>query len=165
MLAAKAALFVPMPRTWGSEMAGSMQEYDDIQNAYIAELDAAMSMLTDWWDRAGENSDIERKTGLPRNRRWPTGKAGHPRVIAIFRKYFLQVDELNDWNQIAFDAFDSTATEDDLWSGSVDEAVLFHRNPRDLLIFDLRDIRHDLFEIMQGMVFVPVGLNHNKDRV
>lgn len=154
-----------MPQIWDSEMAGSMQEYHDIQNAYIGELDAALDMLNDWWDRAGENTGLAEKTGLPRNRRWPTGRAGYPRVIAIFRKYFLQVDELNDWNQIAFDGFDSKATEEELWSGPVEEPTLFHRNPRDLLIFDLRDIRHDLFEIMQGMVFVPIGLNHNKDRV
>lgn len=144
-------------------MAGSDAEYADLQTRYIAELDDAMPDVRAWWARL---VDAEPAAGRPLlAKRWPTGPAGHPRLIAIYRAYHLAVADLNEANAVAAEEQAPDPTEEQLWAGAVRDPVTFHHKPQALLIEDLADRRRDLHQIMQGLVFIPVGLNHHGDLV
>jgi hypothetical protein len=144
-------------------MAGSAEEYEALRASYIAELDSEMTGLVSWWEEIGDEHGL--RDDLPRAKKWPTGIAGHPRVIEIFRRYYLAIDELNDWNEIDWQSRQVEHAVEDLWSGTVEDPDRLFARPQDLLIHDLAGDRPDLHEIMQGIAMVPIGMNHNKDLV
>jgi hypothetical protein len=91
------------------------------------------------------------------HRRWPAGPVAHPRIIAVFRQYFFEVEELNERTAAAEDARPGEDVE--IWGKDVDSAVRSQVRPIDLLVNDLANVAPDLFEIMQGLVFVPIGMD------
>jgi hypothetical protein len=131
---------------------------DEIQQAYIADLRAVMPDLESWWAR---NVEVDVRKGHPSgirigfDLRWPADLAGHPRVLAIFRKYFLEVEKLNA------ESYDKVISDDDsesesLWGDGSEPEAIAQVLPSDLLIHDLEDDAPDLFEVMSGLVFVPI---------
>ena len=68
-----------------------MAALDDVQTRYVAELRAIARELRAWWKRMcalkGEQTMLTR---------WPTGISGHPRTLAVFRKYYFEIEALND---------------------------------------------------------------------
>jgi hypothetical protein len=73
-------------------------EYDDLFSAYVAALRRAKAEADAWWERAQQ--------ALPANggadalqRRWPLGPAAHPRVIAVYRAFYLECEAITERRQ------------------------------------------------------------------
>ena len=90
------------------------------------------------------------------HRRWPVGPAAHPRIIAVFRQYFFAVQELNE--RTAAQESELVDEDSEVWGRDVEPAALSPVLAIDLLVSDLATVAPDLFEIMQGFVFVPIGM-------
>ncbi|MGN6107046.1 MAG: hypothetical protein ACTHU0_18210 [Kofleriaceae bacterium] len=113
------------------------QGFEKLQHDYIAELRAELPNITKWWKATLKKNQVKSYPGgidadFPT--RWPTEMGGHPRLIAIFRKYFLLVEKLN-----------SESTK--------------QVHPIDLLVNDLAEDHESLHEVMGTMFFIPIGTN------
>lgn len=142
-----------------------METYQELFDAYVAELREAMAAAKGWWDTlvAKENEDVVR-------RRWPFGPASHPFVIAVFRKWSLAVQDLNDEMEAREDVEEDEDEDEDEadWGESIDndEAVVVEFaaleppvQPRQLLLDMLPGRADDVATFMQDFVFDPVGLD------
>jgi hypothetical protein len=132
--------------------------YQQLQREYVEALRAVAPEVVAWWDahcpvRWTEPIPPDAMTDF--HRRWLVGPAAHPRIIAVFRKYFLAADELND--RLADEESDDGDKDAAVWGKDVEEESVSFVLPIDLLVNDLAVIAPDLHEIMQGMVFIPVG--------
>jgi hypothetical protein len=137
------------------------QRYKDIQDRYLAELRQILPSVLQWWEKSGvPAAEGVRTTSqiLTFEQRWPAGPAAHPRVIHIFRKYFLEISELNDELEDDRYAIDEVDGED-AWGIDEEDIAIPFEKPIDLLVNDLSVSAPDLFEVMQGMVFIPVGMD------
>lgn len=125
-----------MPKRATSSKKGP-GSFEALQRDYVAELRKEIPKVKKWWN-AGLKKDQTRSYpgGIDADfaTRWPTEMGGHPRLIAIFRKYFLLVEKLNA------DC-----------GGEV--------RPIDLLVNDLEEDHDDLHEVMTSMLFIPIGMN------
>ena len=120
------------------------QVFEQLQSEYIEALGPVVANARRWWDTHCpiSHSEVCRYEAMsPFHRRWATGPAGHPRVIAVFREYYFRIRELNA--QIANEA----------------PPDLHYHRPMDFLINDLAAIAPELFEVMQGLCYVPIGKN------
>ena len=79
-----------------------MASYEEIQANYIAELRALQPSLIEWWKQLTGIERINDAVGQEFANRWPTAFSGHPRIIATFRKYFMQIDDLNYENEVTY---------------------------------------------------------------
>lgn len=116
--------------------------YKQLQSEYIAKMRSIAPDIKQWWfDHCLHHwtADIPLEEKNDFQRRWPAGPAGHPRIISLFRQYFFAASKLND--QLAGDG----------------STISFQR-PVDLLVNDLATVAPDLFDILQGMVYVPIGV-------
>ncbi|MGE0500237.1 MAG: hypothetical protein AB7I79_01135 [Rhizobiaceae bacterium] len=125
----------------------------ELQAGYIAELRSIAPAIDGWWEELNNG---------PRARfaqyRWPTGPAGHPRVLAVFRKYFLLIEEANDEVRRKPSAPPPENAEE-LWGrDSMGESQAIE-NPADLLIHDIATLAADVKHLALGIVFVPVGMD------
>lgn len=139
------------------------EELEEIRGRYLADLRGAAPALRAWW--TGRAADIGERT---MNRRWPTGLAGHPRVIAIFRDAYLEIEALNDRRDAGWrdggrrlaDAFDEGA-----W-GAEDPGpgpgLVRHFG---VLVEELDELAPDVADLVAGLVFVPVGLDGDDETV
>ncbi|MBZ9921859.1 hypothetical protein LB579_29650 [Mesorhizobium sp. BR1-1-7] len=124
----------------------------DIRNRYIEELRRVLPTLQAWWDK------MEADEGEVVWKRWPTGLAGHPRVLAIFRKYYLQIDDMNREQSMPEEE------PAEKWGiDSMGEEMGFLR-PANVLLFDLPSFASDLTDVTEGICFLPIALNE-KDEV
>jgi hypothetical protein len=142
-----------------------MPSYKEIQKNYVAELRALQPELIEWWKRV---AGIEKINDLPNAEaavRWPTAFSGHPRAIAVFRKYFMQVDDLNYENEENFAEPPPSDDPESLWGTEVTSPKLPFVRPVDLLINDIKDVAPDIYKMVAGIVFVPVGLNQFDEAV
>jgi hypothetical protein len=136
--------------------------YEKLQEEYIEDLRSVTPMILRWWD---EHCPYPATDAVPKeamtdfHRRWFAGPAAHPRIIAIFRKYFFAVDDLNERTAAAERAVPDGETE--IWGKDVEPAEQSQVRPIDLLVNDLATAAPDLFAIMQGFVFVPIGTDPN----
>lgn len=127
--------------------------YALIQQSFLSEMGDVMPDVLAWWDaRAG--GDPDRPNGF--ERRWPAGPVAHPRVLDVVRRHWLRVDDLNLENERPPPPRPDSADEAN-WGASPPPGTRAYIHPADLLIQDLERIEPDLFEIMAGLVFVPVG--------
>jgi hypothetical protein len=143
-----------------------MPDFPEVQAAYVEELRSVMPDVLAWWQGLFGGADPGSEEARPVHKRWPTGPAGHPRLLAIFRKYYLEIEEINDANRVEFEAKgEPEIDKEELWANTVEDEVLRLQKPQDLLIHDLQHIDAALFDVMQGVVFVPIGLNRLKEAV
>jgi len=142
-----------------------MDPYAEIFKAYTAELAAAHADALTWWERLVSNETTmhgSREAGERAVRmRWPLGPTSYPRVIAVFRKYFLAVDELNStlveqWENVP----QGDPLEDSFW-GTDDDVGNPIQLPRTVLYERLDAVDKTLGRFMDSMVFVPVGADRN----
>ncbi|MCO5066550.1 MAG: hypothetical protein M9924_19390 [Rhizobiaceae bacterium] len=138
------------------------QRYEDIQARYLAEMRQILPEITAWWkaNAIRDPSDITTKPANDFERRWPAGPTAHPRVLHIFRKYFLEIDALNVENETR-EPSSATASEED-WGTDEDEEADFQL-PIDLLVDDLPDVAPDVYGLVKAMVFVPIGLSPDEE--
>ncbi len=136
--------------------------YKDIQFRYLEEMRMIFPDILRWWYDNAQSapSDIRSpETSNDFEKHWPAGPAGHPRILAIFRKYFLETIDLNDENRV--DADTPPPNSDDLWGVDAFEEGRLFVLPVDLLVNDIQFVDPELFDVLQGIVFIPVGCDPN----
>ncbi|TIM32612.1 MAG: hypothetical protein E5Y63_01895 [Mesorhizobium sp.] len=132
----------------------------EIQEAYVAELRRVAPYLNVWWRHLFEGENDEENVW----RRWPTGPSGHPRVIAIFRKYYFKIEELNENVRKNFSG-DSVQDLETMWGrDDFGDAPQFFRHA-DRLIGDIGTIAPDLAELVNGLCFLPIAVNQSEELV
>lgn len=153
-----------------------MSDYKELFDDYVVEMRQARAVAQAWWQalllgetQAGADEEAAKEAV---DRRWPLGPVSHPFVIAVFRKYALECQRLNDEAEEAEDDEDDEDDPDDAdeadW-GSDDadeedeqadlEALEAPVEPRELLIEMLPNRVEDLAEFMADFVFTPLGLD------
>lgn len=118
---------------------------------YIKELRSMLPELQDWWEdliTKSDRRDVET--------RWPTGLAGHPRILAVFRKYFILIEEY--YNLLPPDEELLEPPAEELWGNDASDEIVDRQRPAEWLIFDMRSVAPDLIELVDGLCFVPIGM-------
>lgn len=154
-----------------------MSDYKELFDDYVVELRQARAVAQAWWQalllgetQAGADAQAAQEAV---DRRWPLGPVSHPFVIAVFRKYALECQRLNDAAEEAEeddeDELDDSDDSDESDWGSDDtdeedeqadlEALEAPVEPRELLIEMLSNRVEDLAEFMADFVFTPLGLD------
>jgi hypothetical protein len=138
--------------------------YQEIQSRYLAEMRVILPDIMAWW-RTNAVRDPSDLTGPARNAfeaRWPAGPTAHPRVLHVFRKYFLEIDQLNLENEENEADGGVAPREEDWGTDDVDDESDFQL-PVDILVDDLPDVAPDIYALVKGMVFVPIGLSPDEE--
>jgi hypothetical protein len=133
------------------------KSYDDIQQRYIAELRALLPEIKAWW-----NGIVAAETFDAISLIWPTGISGHPRFLNVFRMSYFEVENLNRKNEHEF-VEEAEKSLEEKWG--VDDPG---DSPRyvghiDLLIDDIPSKAPDLTEVVNGFIFVPIGLDQDEE--
>jgi hypothetical protein len=134
------------------------------QDSYVAELRSVVPAVSGWWAEQGR-LDARKSVGateLGFDFRWPAGAAGHPRILAIFRKHFFEVERINYELEMSTGPGPMPKSED-LWGKDIEEPTSEMVLPIDLLVEDLSIVAPDLYEIMGGLVFIPIGVDPKGD--
>jgi hypothetical protein len=123
-----------------------LNEYHQLFEEYVKELDKAVSFEEDRLDSIREKLS---KDGKPENeiekfireKSDPICCSG--RVVAVFRKYWLKCNELNQYNQ----------------SNNIDAYV----NPKDFSVdwLSKNDDPFELYGVITGMPYYPIGIDES----
>jgi len=150
-----------------------MSRYNELFSDYIDELNEAHAAVMAWWrdllerelEIAGDVVAAERSVLA----RWPMGPVSHPRIIAVYRKYYLLCDKINmevrkRWEHQRHNKHTSTeADEEKAWGvekREEEEGIC----PPQIVLFDWLGIKHDeLATFMSGLVFASIGTNPDGD--
>ena len=144
-----------------------MNEYQRLFREYVSELRLAKEGAIEWWNNllARETSELGSRDEAEREiaKRWPFGPPSHPYINAVYRKYFIACERLNElyesspsetdvdseekWGTI--DNEDESAEELDDIEGPVDPPIL--------LLEMLAGRDDDLADFMAGCVYSPIG--------
>ena len=118
--------------------------YDDIMGRYVIDLIAAREEALGWWEGLlrGAGTDDDEAAEKAVRARWPLGPVSHPRVIAVYRQYFLETEAYNDTKR------DGDTTR------AGDEGMFV---PGALLLDTLEQHDDELSSFMQGFVFTSIG--------
>jgi hypothetical protein len=142
-----------------------MRSFEEIQQAYIHELRLLQPELMEWWKTLAGIKKLGDPVPAEVSNRWPTGYSGHPRVLAVFRNYYLEIDDLNhDALQAAGEPPPEKPPEE-LWGTNDNGEPVDYRRPVDLLILDIKTKAPDLDKLVAGIVYIPVGLNQFEEAV
>lgn len=140
-----------------------MDPYAHLFDQYVVELRAAHAEALTWWERLIEKESA-RTTDRPRAKntlrfRWPMGPTAYPRVIAVFRKYFLACTEINNefWEATEDMDDDASPLDGSLWGVEDEDDESLIEEPRVVLFERLEDVDETLARFMDNMVFIPVG--------
>jgi hypothetical protein len=126
--------------------------YDKLFERYVKELRTVRDEAQAWWDAllksAGEDTQNVRL-------RWPCGAVSYPRVIAVYRKYYLECNQLNEENS------KPVAESRPKWGESESEA---DRDPRFMpiapfLLDNFEPVDPTLGKFMQALILSPIGMN------
>lgn len=138
-------------------------DFETLRDDYLQALRPVVADALRWWDAHCPYPHTDPRpfeAMAPFHRRWIAGPAAHPRVIAVFRDHWFRVEALNDRLQAeaaragtANDAPDGEAA----WGVDVPPPAVPRQRPIDLLVNDLASTAPDLHEVMQGLVYVPIG--------
>ncbi|MER9404140.1 hypothetical protein NKI36_08760 [Mesorhizobium caraganae] len=128
-----------------------MSLYTDIYSRYEREVLELLPALEQWWS---EIASVKRgKTA--RDDRWPLGLSGHPRFIAIYRRYMLEILRLNDEHERKAD--EPHLSKQELWEkGKTDDGDRVAK-PQSILIEDLIQRNPALRDHFQYFMFIPIG--------
>jgi hypothetical protein len=142
-----------------------MPSFADIQEDYVAELLGIRPEIESWWLALAGVRSLDEIAPEPVRTRWPTLWSGHPRVLAVFRKYYLMVDARNAEAAEIGDEGLPVADDIGLWGKDDDLVPASYRRPVDVLIHEIDAIDEDAYQLVEGIVFVPVGLDMNNEAV
>ena len=121
-------------------------------------------MLT-WWSGlladAATDGDLAAAERAVRPR-WPAGPVSHPRVIAVYRYYFLMIDALNEQRDAAR-AAPPENNGDTGWGEEDEETEDGVLEPRFILLDNLESKDPEIAEFMSKFVFSPIGANPDDD--
>jgi hypothetical protein len=136
------------------------REYQELLDAYVEDLRAARDVAVAWW-----NDLIRPPPGTPADAAytqarllWPAGPVSYPRVIAVYRQYYLACEALNEKREA-----ERAQQQPAGWGQDDDDEDGGSRivPPRALLIDSLEAIDPDLDEFMRGFVFSPMGTDED----
>jgi hypothetical protein len=140
-----------------------MDLYASLFDQYVIELGHAHAKAVKWWNdlieketvRTGDRFQAEKSL----RRRWPMGPTAYPLVIAVFRKYFLKVNDINNeiWDNLESMEDDVSPYEDSLWGTEDDDDENPLEQPRTVLFERLESVDETLARFMDNMVFIPIG--------
>ncbi|TPM05440.1 hypothetical protein FJ960_13685 [Mesorhizobium sp. B2-3-11] len=141
--------------------------YDEILARYVKDLAEARAHALAWWSElvareilAGRSkADAEHLCRM----RWPMGAASHPRIIEVYRRYFLEVGEVNE-EFLSHEIVDSGFNDPALWDiGPEDEDGVGDGNaviqPAALLLEGLGRRDMELHNFMLHFIFLPIGMD------
>jgi len=144
-----------------SGFAGLDDDYAKIVEDWTKELRAEIPEVQEWWDDLKKNLNVSGRNVA--NLHWPAGPVSHPRIIAIYRKYFFKVRALN--LERDSDAEDAHHGSEELW-GDDREAEPERSGPipeNTILLEMLADYATDLSEFFRYFVFIPIGEDKSLD--
>jgi hypothetical protein len=111
-------------------------EYDDLFDQYVQALREAKAIAERWWVHAMAAQEAEPDTTrwATLSRRWPLGFASHPRVIAVYRHFYMECERLTERRQETDSGADvvepgSFVTEWLLDDATADLAVMISKLP------------------------------------
>lgn len=132
-----------------------MRTAEDIYRDYEREVLALWPELEAWWERLAGTV----VNGLPRDDRWPAGPFSHPRFIAVFRRYFLEILRRNERIEAMEDQDDREEDEEELWGrdAPTDRNGPETIRPQSLLIEELAARRGELAGRIEFFLFMPIG--------
>lgn len=123
-------------------------EYDELFDEYVEALNAAKREADAWWDSAVEKETATRGSAEGLLRRWPLGPAAHPRVIAVYREFYMKCEEI---------------TEERLETGGPKTRVV---DPGSFVTEWLLDPETaDLARMIAQLPYAPLGLDEEGDTV
>lgn len=151
-----------------------MNRYELMFNDYVVELDRAWQATAAWWERllareaARGNSPDQALEQV--QRRWPLGPTGHPLVLAVYRKFYMACEALNDDVMAAYlrrqhqaeeGANEGWGVEEPTAASAADDPAGWgeesHIDPPAFLVDALFGRRDDLAEFITRLVFSPIG--------
>lgn len=135
------------------DSARTHDSYEALYRDYVAELEGLVPMLRAW------KASLEAKRGAEENAQvWWTGPGGHPRVLEVYRRYYFAIEQLNVDRDAAF-SWTEPPPEEERWGTDASEPGPGTRRHNDLLLRDAGAESPALRELVEGIVFVPVGLD------
>jgi hypothetical protein len=136
-----------------------METIEDIQSAFIRDMRILRPEMLTWWNKLMA-SDGETVVW----RRWPTGFSGQPRVIATFRKYFFEIERHNEAMAAAF-VPDREPPVHAMWGKDDVGRAPENRRPAEWLIFDIENTAPDIYDLVEGLCLIPIGMDGEEDSV
>lgn len=137
-------------------------DFETLREDYLRALRPVVADALRWWDAHCPYPHTEPRpfaARTPFHQRWTAGPAAHPRVLAVFREYWFRADALND--RLEDEARAAAAADqpegEAAWGTDAPPPDLPRVLPMDLLVNDLETVAPDLHEVMQGLVYVPIG--------
>lgn len=127
------------------------QAIDEITTGYVDALRRLAPILREWWSAHLKTEDEDSLW-----HRWPTGLAGHPRFLFVFRKYYFLIEELNQSELDSRNQDDFRPSEEHWGTESMEFGPGFERHI-DRLVLDIKHVAPDVADIVDGLCFVPVG--------
>lgn len=138
--------------------------YIEIYAQYLKDLRVARTASLVWWNgvvvdqflRIGvSRADAEHQARL----RWPLGPTSYPRVLAVFRKYFIAISKINksvetSWEGVALDL----EGRERYWGAIEETADRELMLPRVLLLDSVMEFDQELGDFMRYLVFIPIGM-------
>ncbi|MBZ9936336.1 hypothetical protein LB518_08525 [Mesorhizobium sp. BR1-1-16] len=127
--------------------------YAEIRSRWIEDLKIVAPTLLEWWHdiRVHEvNKELV-------DARWPAGPASHPRVIALFRKYYFETTRLN----ASIPGY-VPQNETEMWGSGAEQQPEESDGggpvpPVTLLLSWLHDTEPELADFMRTFDFIPIG--------
>lgn len=133
------------------------QPYKDLISRWVDELNVEMPRVMLWWNRLQKQSRGSDSDSL--RFRWPSGPVSHPRIIALYRKYYFEVQAVND----ELEEVESDKDRELHWSidedKSDDSAAPVPANT--ILLEMMKDYAPELFEYFRLFVYIPIGENQD----
>jgi hypothetical protein len=143
--------------------------YEDLLNEYRVELHDARSAALTWWSKLEQAAALVDPGNVEAQirPRWPAGPASYPRVIAVYRKYFLACERLNEEREAGEEPEDQLADAGTGWGEDDEEddpeATTVH--PPTLLFGALEEVDPELARFMESFVFSPMGIDPDGETV
>jgi hypothetical protein len=135
------------------------KSYKEIFSAYVADLRLARDEAIKWWlelkRRVDSTPETDPKEALVRPR-WPAGPCSHPRVLAVYRQYYLATLAYTDWVRNVIQARKSARLEGRP-VGPDAPGEDYEATPSEVLLQWLDDEGiNELAEFMTSLVMLPI---------
>lgn len=142
-----------------------MDLYAKLFEEYVIELEEAREDAIKWWNKViqieGEILGDRNKAEFFVRWRWPLGPTSHPRVIAVFRKYYLAIEDINRelLEKEEQGEFTFKLPEEGMWgiNDEMAEQDSLIQHPRTILFERLEEAAEPLARFMDSLVFIPIG--------
>lgn len=137
--------------------------HEELFEHYADDLAEAKAAAEAWWDALiaeEESRQGDRESAISAvKKRWPTGPASHPRVIAVIREYFLKCHALNDEIETEQSAPATRKRKKDEEEEETVDPYIFASE------WLLEDPTEGLADFISVLTYWPIGLDEDFDPV